>query len=584
MTDSGGTTTEITISVSDHDNLPAVLDQVRAARGKSILLDIPDHSPVFLTATEFRTLRDLAESNDVMVTLGTSDPLRLQLASMFGLADVERPARPENNGDTDPEFESTPSFQGWRPAADPQSSPDEEETAADPISVSRRRRTDLYDQPAPDRSASRNVGLSEDATFVSLSYLDEDPGARKAQRIGRIVAVALVAGLVALIAGWYYMPGVTVDANLRQGQISTELLYSVTRPGSAAAPDAAFSVEASEVSDTVAFDIVVPATGTQSTPDQSASGVVTLRNASEEAVTIPAGTVLSTVAGASFVTDADVEVPAGSADGSTIGEATVNATASEPGANGNLGPGELSGQVPDQPVYFSNLGQEMAGGTDIEVAVVTEEDIATAELQVENDINRVVAEDWTAMLPEGQVILIPSVDAGDPDYTIEQEPGDFSDTVTLRGTADATGYQYDRESVRDQALEFYSTALTEEVPEGYEMVEGTVQLGEPRLVAQSPASVEYTMEATATVRAIFTGDDQDQLVEDISGKDEAEAEAILANEPAFESWSIERSPGWWPGGLPRATSRISLDVSGEVVDLSTPVAAPEATPAADGGL
>ncbi len=569
--------------MSDHDSLPAVLDQVRAARGKSILLDIPDHSPVFLTATEFRTLRDLAESNDVTVTLGTSDPLRLQLASMFGLADVERPARPDDNGDADPEFESTPSFRGWRASSDSTSIEDGDETAEDPISVSRRRRTELYNQPGPNRDPSRNVGLSEDASFVSLSYLDEDPGARKAQLIGRIVAVVLVAALVLLAAGWYYMPGVTVDASLRQGQIRTELLYSVTRPGSDAAPDAAFSVEASEVSDTVEFDIVVPATGTQSTPDQSASGVVTLRNASEEAVTIPAGTVLSTVAGVSFTTDADVEVPAGSADGSTIGEATVNVAANEPGASSNLGPGELSGKVPDQPVYFSNLDQEVAGGTDIEVAVVTDEDIEKAELQLENDINRVVAEDWTAPLPEGQVILIPSVDAGDPDYTIEQEAGDLSDTVTLRGTADATGFQYDRESVREQALEFYSTALAEEVPEGYEMVEGTVQLGEPTLVAQSPASVEYTMEATATVRAIFTGDDQDRLVEDIAGKGEGEAEAILANEPAFEAWSMERSPGWWPGGLPRATGRISLDVSDEVVEFSTPVADPEATPAAEEG-
>jgi hypothetical protein len=580
MTDSGGTTTDITISVSDHDSLPAVLAQVRAARGKSILLDIPDHSPVFLTATEFRTLRDMAESNDVTVTLGTSDPLRLQLASMFGLADVERPARSEAENDQD--FGSTPSFQGWRGARDtPPVAGDE--ASEDPISISRRRRSDLYAHSAPDRSASRNVGLSEDATFVSLSYLDEDPGAKKAQLIGRIVAIALVAALVLLIAGWYYMPGVTVEARLRQGQISTELLYSVTAPGSDAAPDAAFSVEATELSDTVEFDIVVPATGKQSTPDQSASGVVTLRNASEEAVTVPAGTSLSTVAGVTFVTDADVEVPAGSPDGSTIGEATANVTASEPGASSNLGPGELGGQIPDLPVYFSNLDQELSGGTDIEVAVVTEEDIANAELQLENDINRVVAEDWTATLPEGQVILIPSVDAGEPEFTIEQEPGDVSDTVTLRGTADATGFQYDRESVREQALEFYSTALGEEVPEGYELVDGTVQLGEPQLVAQSPASVEYTMEATATVRAIFDGDDRDQLVENISGKDEGEAEAILANVPAFESWSVERSPGWWPGGLPRATGRISLDVSDDIADFSTPVAAPEATPAADGG-
>lgn len=575
MTDSGDIPSGVTIDVAEHDTLPDILARVRSARGQAVTLSIPEHSPVFLTATEFRTLRDVVETNNVQLVLDTEDPLRLQLASMFKLVDYARPKVEDDNGDTDREIESTPSFQGWRRARDRHTGKDQappSDDDEDPISVSRRRRKDLYE--AGNRRRDPNVALSEDATFVSLNYLQEEPGARRAMLIGRIVGVAVVALLVLGFAGWFFMPGTTVEARLLQGQISTELLYSVTRPGTDGPPDAAFSVEATETSANVAFDIFVPATGLQSTPHETARGTVTLRNASTEAVTLPAGTELTTATGITFTTDAEAAVPAGSPDGSTIGETTVNVTATAPGGTGNLAVGALSGKVADQPVYFSNREQETTGGSDIEVAVVTEADIAAAEDQVANNLQRVVAEDWTTQLPEGQVIIGPSVVPGTPEYTIEHQPGDIADDVVLRGTVEATGYWYDEENVREQALGHYQTALAEEVPAGYEMLPDTVMLGEPVLVSQAPGTVEYTMTATASVRAAFSDDDRQRLQGDLSGRSEDDATGILQNVPAFESWSLQRSPGWWPGGLPRSAGRIEI-----IVEDQTPPPVAPATPA-----
>ena len=51
------------------------------------------------------------------------------------------------------------------------------------------------------------------------------------------------------------------------------------------------------MSDTVDIEITIPATGVQSTPDETASGSVTYSNASTDAVTVPAGTTLTTAAG-----------------------------------------------------------------------------------------------------------------------------------------------------------------------------------------------------------------------------------------------------------------------------------------------
>lgn len=588
MTDKPGSTTNATVTVSEHDTLPEVLDRLRAAGGRSVTLEIPEHSPVFLTATEFRTLRDTLDRAGTTLHLVTEDPLRLQLASMFGLVDFERPTAVDHDGHTDRAMESTPSFSGWRAArarhmskaADAASETDE-----DPIAVSRKRRAELYEPGANTERAGQNgnVGLSEDATLVSLSYLeDDDTGTARAQLIGRIVAVAVIVALVAGIAGWYYLPAVTVDASLRQGQIGTELLYSVTRPGADAPIDAAFAVEAEEVSDTVSFDISVPATGRQVTPDGTASGAVTLRNASSEAVTIASGTELPVASGAGFVTTAAVEVPPGSADGSTIGEAQAPVTAAEPGAGGNLGVGEVSGKLADQPVYFANREAAMSGGSDIEVAVVAEEDLATLQTQVESDLRRAVAEDWTAQLPDGQMILAPSVEVGEPEFTIEQAAGDVSETATLTGTVEATGLEYDAADVQDQARSSYEEALAAQVPQGYELLAETVTLGEPQLVAEAPDSIEYTMGATATVRAIFDDGAEQRLSEDLSGADAERAESILGNVPAFESWSVSRDPGWWFDRMPQSAGRITVSIADPAATAALPPGTPAATPAGDG--
>ncbi|MDQ3656885.1 MAG: baseplate J/gp47 family protein [Chloroflexota bacterium] len=584
MTDTPGSTTNATVTVSEHDTLPKVLDRLRAAGGQAVTLEIPEHSPVFLTATEFRTLRDTLDRAGTTVHLVTEDPLRLQLASMFGLVDFERPTSVDHDGHTDREMESTPSFSGWRAArARHMSKAADPGTDEDPIAVSRKRRAELYEPGANTERAGRNgnVGLSEDATLVSLSYLeDDDTGTARAQLIGRIVAAVAVVALIAGVAAWYYLPAVTVDASLRQGQIGTELLYSVTRPGADAPIDAAFAVEAEEVSDTVSFDISVPATGRQVTPDGTASGAVTLRNASSEAVTIASGTELPVASGVRFVTTEDVEVPPGSADGSTIGEAQVPVTATEPGAGGNLGVGEVSGKIADQPVYFANREAAMSGGSDIEVAVVSEEDLATLQTQVESDLRRAVAEDWTAQLPDGQMILAPSVEVGEPEFTIEQAAGDVSETATLTGTVEATGLEYDAADVQDQARSSYQEALAAQVPPGYELLVETVTLGEPQLVAEAPDSIEYTMSATATVRAIFDDGAEQRLSEDLSGADAERAESILGNVPAFETWSVSRDPGWWFDRMPQSAGRITVSIADPVATAALPPGTPAATPAA----
>lgn len=560
MTDSSVDRPQTTLTVDPHDTLPEILERLRSMSGTIVRLEIPDHSPIFLTATEFRTLRETVDRADVALDLATEDGLRLQLASMFGLAD--RAPRPSRADDATP-LPSSPSFRGWRKAREDRSTATTAATGTaepgDPIAESRKRRSKLYDPGRENGAARAEPQASLPVGEGALDYLDKD-GSRgiSAKAAGRIVAVVAVLLLVLGASGWYFLPTVEVRATLRETPVETGLLYSVTAPGAEVPGDADFSVEATEESDTVEFTISVPATGIDREPQETARGEVVLRNASAEAVVVPAGTTLTTRAGIAFTTDAEVEVPAGSDDGSTIGEVTVAVTAAEAGGSGNLEIGVLSGRIEDGPIYFSNREAATSGGSDIEVAVVSEDDIANLETQIESDLRRVVAEGWSRQLGDGRAVVGPSVEASDPEYEIENEAGDVSETATLRGTVEATGFVYDLAAVEAEARESFAAALSTEVPEGYALDPSTIVLGEPQLLSESPQTVEYELTATGRARAVFDENAQDQLGADLAGTSWSETVRTLSGVPAFASWEIERSPGWWPQRVPQSPDRVSV--------------------------
>jgi len=570
----------ILLELHPHDSLPEVLERVRAAAGRSVTLTIPDHAPIFLTATEFRTLRDVADRADVELTLVTEDRLRLQLASMFGLAERELdPARSSPaDGATLP---SSPAFSGWRKSRQSRDATSGEPAAeTDPIATSRRRRTERYAPgTTPDRAAVAVPVESVTEDEVAFDYLDET-GSRRARLLGSAVAVLAAIALVAAALGWYYMPALTVRATLREAPVGTALLYSVTAPDASAPPDAAFSVPAERLSDTVSFAVTISATGVQKTPEGTASGTVMLRNGSAAAIALPAGTALANRAGTGFVTGADVEVPAGSPDGSAIGEIAVGVTAAQPGSTSNLGQGELTGKIADQPVYFSNRDAAIAGGTDREVKVVADADIAELESRIENDLRRVVAEGWSAQLGEGRAVVGPSVAPKEPTWEILQQAGDVSDTVTLTGTVDAEGLVYDLAAVEAQARESFIPELQGQIPAGYALDQTTIALGEPELLSESPETVEYKVTATANARAVFDEGAEANLTEAIAGSSWSNVEAALTNVPAFATWNVERDPQWWPSRAPQAGDRVTIEIAPAAAPAASTPPSP-ATPTAD---
>lgn len=566
-----------TFHVDQHESLPEVLERLHGHRGESLTLVVADHSPILLTATEFRALKDLADRQNIRLSLQTRDSLRSQLASMFGLAKAA--PRPE----LEPVGEAPASnFGSWRNARRPKHRPagqppeqDEEQPAKpepkpepeqsdDPIAVSRRRRNALYSDSAAREKSHDDIVFIDDA---GLDYIEDDESDSQHTRAwlyGRIAAGALVLLALVVAALWYWFPAVELDVTLREADVSTDIVYSVAAPGAQIPSDASFAVEAAEQSAAVPFSIEIPASGIVREPEGTASGPLVFRNVSDETVTLEQGTELTTIDGTSYLLAEPVEVPAGSVD--EPGEAEASVTAAEAGEAGNVETGGLTGKVPDVEVYYSNLNGPIEGGSDRELPVVTEEDVAAAEQAVQNDLRSASAEGWAAELPEGMAVVGPSVTPGDPDYTIEGNAGDQQASVVVRGTVPVTGLVYDLSDVEDQSRSAFEGALQDQVPPGYRLDTSTIALGEPEVIAEAPENIEYQVSASATARAMFDEGARDGLKDRIAGSSEEEAEEVVSSVGAIETWELSHSPSWWPDRMPQSSDRITLNVVESTAD------------------
>lgn len=545
------------LQITPDDSLPEVLTRLRGYAGKSVALEIPDHSPILLTATEFRTLKDAAERSQIDLSLQTSDSLRLQLASMFDLVEgvsISRRGKQASSGGGD----LITTTAGWRIAPDDAQADDN-----DPISISRRRRSSMEktrrDDALPRRS--RTTGTEPDSPSGTLDYLDPEAsgGHLDAQLLGRIVAILAVIVLVAGVAGWYYMPQVTIAATLKEQAVSGDLVYAVGLPTATLPSDVQFTIEAQEASAEVNIELSVPASGVRTEPGDTASGSVVLRNPTAAAIAVPAGTEVQTAQGVAFATQTAVDVPATS--GSTPGEARADVQALEPGGTGNIELGALTGKIDGLDVYFSNREGAISGGTDREIRSVTEEDLTTLEQTLTDQLQRVTADGWSKQLPAGESIVGPSVVPGEPTYEIQQDVGDEIDQVTLTGTVEATGLVFAMEDIERELRQAFEGQLQATVADGYRLLPNTIALGESDVITESPNAVIYRLSATATTQAIFDEAARDDLIEQIAGGGYDEANALVTSQPAFETSTLEISPGFWPERMPQAADRITLEIA-----------------------
>ena len=104
------------ITVAPGQSMSEVLNALKIGAGDELVIDIPADASVLLTANEFRALSIAAERDEVEVSIYTEDPLRRQLATLFGVPLVNEIPQPMPY--VAPELDPVGETEAFAPAGD----------------------------------------------------------------------------------------------------------------------------------------------------------------------------------------------------------------------------------------------------------------------------------------------------------------------------------------------------------------------------------------------------------------------------------------------------------------------------------
>ncbi|MCO5220107.1 MAG: baseplate J/gp47 family protein [Thermomicrobiales bacterium] len=510
-----------TITVAPGQSMSDVLAALKIAAGDELVIDIPADAAVLLTANEFRALSIAAERDDIEVAIFTDDPLRRQLATLFGVPLVNE--IPEPLPYVAPELEPLAETEPYAPLTD-----DDEDGESPSLAPEPRQRTG-------GGSALRWLG-------------------------GLVGLAAIVAVGVGLY--WYFFSSMTVDLTLKRQNVASTLAYQVTQPGvdPAAAGDSGIVIPGQQVEFTLSRTVTAQATGQTIIPDQAATGEVVLRNPTDAAITIEQGTQFEAFSGLAYVFPDEVEVPAAS-DGEP-GEATARVQAAEGGEAGNAAIGMLTGQLPNG-VYYSNRLADIAGGTQKTITTVSQQDLDQLQAEIDKEL---LALATTTQLDQGLLLVsstLQPVDAGgsatpgQAPYAFSHQVGDETGEITVTANVTFRGTAYDPTALTEAAV----PQLQAEVPQGSVFDPASVRVSTPAETSNENGVIALL--ATVTGEAVPPLDEttRDALADQLAGKNASEIDEILAQLEYADGFSVDFAPSWLPERVPSSAGRISIESS-----------------------
>ena len=509
------------ITVAPGQSMSEVLNALKIGAGDELVIEIPADASVLLTANEFRALSIAAERDEVEVSIYTDDPLRRQLATLFGVPLVNEIPQP-------------------LPYVAPELEPVEETEAYEPW---------MKSTPRTKRTLLRHLE-SVDAGGGSL-----------ATGLGGLAAVALLAALgVGLY--WLFFSSMTVDLHLKRVKVASTLAYKVTEPG--AATDSVTSggivIAGQPVEFSLSRALTVPATGQTVIPDNPATGELTLRNPTEAEISIEKGTQFEGFSGVTYTFQDAVTVPA-TTDGQP-GETTAKISSPDGGEAGNAPVGMLTGKLPNG-VYYSNRLSEVSGGTQKMVTTVSQSDLEQLKAELDKEM---LALATTTQLDNGY-LLVPSTvkpltGAGQttPEgglYAFSQKLGDEADDVTLTANVTFSGTAYDPAPLTSAAI----PQLQAEVTAGQTFDPESVMVNTP--AETSNANGVISLLATVSGEAIPVLDDATTkaLADQLAGSSKSENEQTLQGLDYADEFTVTYTPSWLPSRVPSSSGRIEIETS-----------------------
>lgn len=519
------------IDLGPDEGLPDLLTRVRATRGDEVTVSFDEHSNLLLTASEFRQLRSTADQVRVDVILETSDPLRIQLASMFGFGHTNRPRQDM--------VEDEVEHPNWP------MQPDRVNVSRSQVPVG----TVATSKPWREEAVDASIGLAVPPKPVPRPEFALEPrtgsiqhqasDARARMRTSSIIgAVAAIVALVcvAAVLSIVLRTGEVVVRTQRQ-TISTSLVVGYSTDGSQIA-GSTVTLPAEQTQFTVPYVTTASATGVLDSASGKATGTIDLRNISGRRVTVPAGTQLTAADGQIFVTTADAVVASGDAEEPGTGQAIVTAAAS--GTAGNMALGTFTGPVPDvDGVFFANISGAFTGGSDVVAHVVTDADIQTATTSAQQQLDQ-MATTW--QLPDGRVVIPSTVQpSGTASIEANHAAGEQADSFEISAQGSYTALTVDPNNLPENLQDQLRSTLLGLVPANYRLTDEPVRFANPTEAQPGTGLIEVDVSIDAA--AILDQNTIDDIKRAAAGQSLADAKTAVANIPnvTVEDVSVQPS-------------------------------------------
>jgi hypothetical protein len=380
----------------------------------------------------------------------------------------------------------------------------------------------------------------------------DEPQSRLRRALGVVGRLALVLVLVALVAGvaLLVLPGATVTVMPASDFLRTSAIITADP----ALPATAIDVEQGLIpATTFRAEIVergtVPTSGAQTLSAAPARGTVVFINRTDEAVDIPAGTLVSTSAGTPsvFQTLGDVSVPAGVDEQI---EAAIEAIPESIGEAGNVEAGLIN------TVSVRNLAPTFGGET-TRIYTVTEADRDAAIAVLRQQLQNRAFNELPARASASQFIIPDSIRIAEErsDWmTFDHAVGEQAESLTLTMRAIVAATAVDEELARQVAY----ARLAGEVPRGRNLLPNTV-LYERGLMESLDAAGRATFTVTASGMA-QAAIDEGALRDRLAGLPLDEAAAYIGRELDLQPGStptLRILPDWFER-MPLLAPRIQI--------------------------
>lgn len=535
--------------------LPEVVELLRRTADLRVPLVVPGGSRLIRGRFDFQLLRKCCDWQGKQVVIVSPDPAILVMAQESGFhafVDVSHYDERAVSGPPPPP-PPAPVLAGAQPAAGSALVPVEPDLGASALAAS----SVAFGPPVGVSSRGRTAGVSARSgpplpagaspfRMVALAeHLSSLQGVVAPTGRARTLLYAAAAGLllIGLLSTALLVPSASVTLVADAKPFAADLQLTVA-PGRS-------PVGVRGVNETKSVSGTFPVTGNNVTPGAQASGSVEYENRCPPMppvysgqLQIAQGTVLTSQSGVQFIQQNTVQISSGQTS-------TANVSAAQPGANGNVPPGQITGLTNAGPfagcLHVTN-SSPLAGGKDgAQQQVVSQADIDKARTQLEQQARQAIGPDLQAKAQPGEKLsdqVVYQAPSFQPDHKVNDATKSFNATVTLRG--DAALY---RPSDVNRAM---AAELAKRVPAGQQLTSDSVQT-QYQVTTGADGHLMITGRAAAYIAPKL---DLHSIKDQLPGKSAGQAQADLSKLPVKHA-EIQQSPVPLPL-LPLLGSRIDL--------------------------